>query len=155
VARADATGARRSDAAGMSAEQFAVVHRQLTAWSDELRVAACRLPGLAADERRRLISDIVAFLHESVEPHTRVDEQVLYPRATERLGSPPLTASIAYDHLAIRTWIAKLAETDEEDVETLQELLYGLDALIRVHIWKEDELLVRPLDSSTWPASGA
>jgi hypothetical protein len=62
---------------------------------------------------------------------------------------------MAYDHLAIRSWIAKLAEADEEDVATLQELLYGLDALIRVHLWKEDELFVKPLGSSTWPASGA
>ena len=102
-----------------------------------------------------MISDLVAFLHDSVEPHTRIDEQVLYHDAAERLGSSLVTASMAYDHLAIRTWIAKLAEADEEDVDTLQELLYGLDALIRVHIWKEDELLVRPLSSSTWPASGA
>jgi hypothetical protein len=62
---------------------------------------------------------------------------------------------MAYDHLAIRSWIAKLAEANEDDVPTLQELLYGLDALIRVHLWKEDELTVRPLRSSTWPASGA
>jgi hypothetical protein len=62
---------------------------------------------------------------------------------------------MAYDHLAIRSWIAKLAEADLEDVETVQELLYGLDAIIRVHLWKEDELFVKPLASSTWPASGA
>jgi hypothetical protein len=62
---------------------------------------------------------------------------------------------MAYDHLAIRSWIAKLAEADLEDVETVQELLYGLDAIIRVHLWKEDELFVKPLTSSTWPASGA
>ena len=62
---------------------------------------------------------------------------------------------MAYDHLAIRAWIAKLAEADEDDIAILQELLYGLDALIRVHLWKEDELMVHPLASSTWPASGA
>ena len=87
--------------------------------------------------------------------HTRIDEQVLYPTAESRSGSPLAAASMAYDHLAIRSWIAKLAEADEGDVETLQELLYGLDALIRVHLWKEDELFVKPLSSSTWPASGA
>jgi hypothetical protein len=62
---------------------------------------------------------------------------------------------MAYDHLAIRSWIAKLSEADEDDVATLQELLYGLDALIRVHLWKEDELMVRPLESPGWPASAA
>ncbi|HZS30444.1 MAG TPA: hemerythrin domain-containing protein [Gaiellaceae bacterium] len=139
----------------MTGEQFTAAHQRFEAWTDELRIAARRLPQLSAGERLALVSDLVAFLHDNVEPHTRIDEQVLYHDAAERLGSPLVTASMAYDHLAIRTWIAKLAEADEEDVDTLQELLYGLDALIRVHIWKEDELLVRPLGSSTWPASGA
>jgi hemerythrin-like domain-containing protein len=139
----------------MTGEQFTTAHQRFEAWTDELRLVARRLPGVSPGERLALVGDLVAFLHENVEPHTRIDEQVLYHNAAERLGSPLVTASMAYDHLAIRTWIAKLAEADEEDVDTLQELLYGLDALIRVHIWKEDELLVRPLDSSTWPASGA
>ena len=102
-----------------------------------------------------LVADLVAYLQEKVEPHTRIDEQVLYPQSASRAGSPLATASMAYDHLAIRSWIAKIAEADEQDSETLQELLYGLDALIRVHLWKEDELYVKPLGSANWPASGA
>jgi hemerythrin-like domain-containing protein len=139
----------------MSESQFQVQHDAFRAWTDELRSAARILPELDAPGRLALVADLVAFLQEKVEPHTHVDEQVLYPRAAARMGSPLATASMAYDHLAIRAWIAKLAEADEEDVSTLQELLYGLDALIRVHLWKEDELMVHPLASATWPASGA
>ena len=139
----------------MSQAEFHIRHDEFRAWTSELRSAARRMPELAASERFALLADIVAFLQEKVEPHTRVDEQVLYPQAAARMGSPLATAAMAYDHLAIRAWIAKLAEADDEDVATLQELLYGLDALIRVHLWKEDELMVSPLDSSTWPASGA
>jgi iron-sulfur cluster repair protein YtfE (RIC family) len=139
----------------MNEKQFEVAHETFRAWTDELRIAARRLPNLDTADRMQLIADLVAFLHEEVEPHMRVDEDVLYPAAAGRLGSPLATAALAYDHLAIRAWIAKLAEAADEDVETLQELLYGLDALIRVHLWKEDELTLRPLRSSTWPASGA
>jgi len=139
----------------MSEHQFEVAHETFRAWTDELRLAARRLPELDPPDRMLLVADLVAFLHEEIEPHMRVDEQVLYPTTAGRLGSPLATAALAYDHLAIRAWIAKLSEAENEDVETLQELLYGLDALIRVHLWKEDELAVRPLRSSTWPASGA
>src|SRR5581483_3879271 len=96
----------------MSEEQFKIAHQQFNAWTDELRVAARRLPDLSAGERLTLISDLVAFLHEDVEPHTRIDEQVLYPRAADRLGSPLVTAAMAHDHLAIRTWTAKPADPD-------------------------------------------
>lgn len=139
-------------AAGMSGDQFQVQHELFRTWTDELRAAARVLPELDAASRLALVADLVAFLQEKVEPHTHVDEQVLYPRAAERMGSPLATAAMAYDHLAIRAWIAKLTEADAEDVATLQELLYGLDALIRVHLWKEDELMVRPLSSSSWPS---
>ncbi len=139
----------------MSEQQFHVKHEEFRAWTDELRAAARILPSLDRPSRFALVSDLVAYLQEKVEPHTHVDEQVLYPAVAERMGSPLATASMAYDHLAIRAWIAKIAEADEEDVATLQELLYGLDALIRVHLWKEDELMLAPLSSPGWPASGA
>lgn len=136
-------------------EQFAERHEELRAWTDELRAAARLLPSLDRASRLVLVADLVSYLHEKVEPHTHVDEQVLYPQQPVLGSSPLAAAAMAYDHLAIRSWIAKLAEADEADVGTLQELLYGLDALIRVHLWKEDELFVKPLGSSTWPASGA
>jgi hemerythrin HHE cation binding domain-containing protein len=136
-------------------ETFTERHDEFRAWTDRVRAAARALPRLSVGDRFELVADLVAFLHERVEPHTRIDEEVLYPAAESRSGSPLAAASMAYDHLAIRSWIAKLAEADVEDVETVQELLYGLDALIRVHLWKEDELYVKPLASATWPASGA
>jgi hemerythrin HHE cation binding domain-containing protein len=139
----------------MSQVQFREQHEVFRAWTDELRAAARIIPELDAAARFALVADLVAFLQEKIEPHTHVDEQVLYPKAAARLGSPLATAAMAYDHLAIRSWIAKLSEADEDDVATLQELLYGLDALIRVHLWKEDELMVRPLESPGWPASAA
>jgi hemerythrin-like domain-containing protein len=134
---------------------FTDTHEEFRAWTDRLRAAARTLPQLDRGERLLLLADLVAFLRERIEPHTRIDEAVLFPTAESRSGSPLASASMAYDHLAIRSWIAKLAEADEDDVETLQELLYGLDALIRVHLWKEDELFVKPLRSSTWPESGS
>ena len=136
-------------------EQFEDVHEQFLVWTDHLRLAARCLPSLSPEERERLRAELLEFLHAQVEPHMFVVEQVLYPSAAARLGSPLATAGIAYDHLAIRGWIAKLAEADVEDAAGMQEILYGLDALIRVHLWKEDELLFRPLGSATWPASGA
>ena len=136
-------------------EDFKAAHTEVRAFSDELRRTARELPRLDHAARLDAVANVVATLQERVAPHTRLDEQLLYPEVNIRFGSPLATAAMAYDHLAIRSWIAKLAEADGEDVETLQELLYGLDALIRVHLWKEDELYVKPLDSSTWPASGA
>jgi hypothetical protein len=47
---------------------------------------------------------------------------------------------MVYDHDAIRQLTARLQEAGNQDVSLLQELLYGLHALITVHFRKEDEL---------------
>lgn len=57
-----------------------------------------------------------------------------------------------YDHVAIRGLIDDLAAADRDDVDQLQELLYGLYSLIRVHIWKEERLYLAMLDAPSWPA---
>jgi hypothetical protein len=38
---------------------------------------------------------------------------------------------------AIRTWTTALEHADPGDTDLLQELLYGIDALVRVHLWRE------------------
>jgi hypothetical protein len=80
-----------------------------------------------------------------------VDERVLYPEVIERLGDPLVTVSMNYDHLAIRSWIDDLANTDARNLGRMQQLLYGLHALITVHMWKSDELYLAALDSVSWP----
>jgi hypothetical protein len=57
-----------------------------------------------------------------------------------------------YEHLAIRWWTDRIAEADLEDVDKLQRLLYGVHALIRVHLSREEDLYVGALESPDWPA---
>ena len=90
---------------------------------------------------------ILSYLRERVAPHTKLDELLLYPEVATRLGDPLVAVSMNYDHLAIRHWIERIATVDITETALLQQLLYGLDALIRVHLWKEDELFLAPLES--------
>lgn len=48
---------------------------------------------------------------------------------------------------ALRTWAAALEDADVGDADLLQELLYGADALLRVHLWREAGLLLVPPES--------
>ncbi len=50
---------------------------------------------------------------------------------------------------AIRTWASALEDADVGDAELLQELLYGIDALLRVHLWREAGLLLVPPEART------
>lgn len=130
---------------------FREAHHELREHAADLRLAAERFPALTTSEREETRGCILSFLRERVEPHTKLDEQLLYPEVARRLGDPLVAASMNYDHLAIRRWIALIATADVSETAHLQQLLYGLDALIRVHIWKENELFLAPLESRSWP----
>jgi hypothetical protein len=54
--------------------------------------------------------------------------------------------------VAVRPPPERIATVDTTDTALLQQPLCGLDALIRVHLWKEDELFLAPLESFSWPA---
>jgi hypothetical protein len=133
-------------------EQFRKAHADLRAVSGTIRAAAREMPRLAATERAARRDAVLASLSHVV-THMRLDEQVMYTAVAERLGDPLATAPMRYDHLAIREWLVRLREASPDDPDTLQEVLYGLDALIRVHLWKEDALYLRMLESPLWPAA--
>lgn len=132
-------------------QAFRDVHAAVREHTELLREAARRMPGLSPQERLELRDRVLTYLHAIVEPHSRRDERELYPEIATRLGDPLATASMNYDHIAIRHWIKQIADAHLDRPEPLQELLYGLDALIRVHLWKEDELYLGMLESSSWP----
>jgi hypothetical protein len=127
-------------------------HLELPKQTAELRLAAERVPTLTTYERAEIRGRILRYLRERVEPRTRLDEMLLYPEVATRLGDTLVDASMNYDRLAIHHWIELLAGADVSDTARLQELLYGLDALIRVHLWKDNELFLASLESSSWPA---
>lgn len=127
-------------------------HDGLTERAELLAEVARELPALGKQERRARVDEALAFLYEAVVPHTWLDERVLYPSVAERLRDPFATATMGYDHVAIRGLIDDLAAADADDVPDLQRLLYGLHTLIGVHIWKEERLYLGMLERPGWPA---
>jgi hypothetical protein len=74
-------------------------------------------------ERRQKCEELVARVRTNLEPHAAEDEPGLE---------------------AVQIWLRALAETNPSDVDRLQELLYGIDALVRVHIWRETDIALEP-----------
>jgi len=89
----------------------------------ELRLAARTVRAQTLEERRAVRNTLAAGVRLHLEPHAREDEQGLE---------------------ALSVWAESLEHTDVNDVDLLQELLYGIDALVRVHLWRETGLPLEP-----------
>jgi iron-sulfur cluster repair protein YtfE (RIC family) len=127
-------------------EPYREEHRALLDHVAELRRAAADVPRLVPAEREVLVHRLVDFLREELLPHAQAEEHVLYPEVAALLGAPEATAPMLHDHRAIRERIVELENADRRDPDRLQELLYGLYALISVHFEKEQDLFLSVLD---------
>jgi iron-sulfur cluster repair protein YtfE (RIC family) len=126
-------------------------HAQLLDDIEHIRLAARELPAVSPEERHAIVGRILDFLRGTLLPYAEEEEQWLYPAVGELLGNPESTRPMTHDHIAIRAHVVELAATEDTDVDRLQELLYGLYALISVHFWKEEQLYLPLLERPAWP----
>jgi len=89
----------------------------------DLRRAARTVRAQTLEERRAVRDALVASMRERVEVHAQLD-------------APGLEA--------IGVWTDALSHAAVTDLDLLQELLYGLDALVRVHLWRETGMPLEP-----------
>ncbi len=131
---------------GRPTEAFHEEHRQLLGHIENIRDTARELPNLAEEERSAGRKGIVEFLEHTLLPHAEAEEEFLYPEIGRILGDTRATETMSYDHGAIHERINALAEADVANTRDLEELLYGLYALIKVHFAKEEEVYLPLLD---------
>jgi iron-sulfur cluster repair protein YtfE (RIC family) len=122
-------------------------HQQLLVHVDQLREAAREVPRLALEEREAVVARILEFLRGTLIPHAEAEEGFLYPEVARLLGHEEATAPMSHDHVAIGALTDALAEADPSETDALQELLYGLHALITVHFRKEEDIYLPLLDA--------
>lgn len=106
------------------------------------------MPRLSDDERSALRDRILDFLRGTLVPHAKAEEEILYPEWASLVGYADAMIPMVHDHEAIVARIESLAEVDTREVDTLQELLYSLHALITVHFRKEEDIQLPAFDAA-------
>jgi iron-sulfur cluster repair protein YtfE (RIC family) len=129
-------------------EPFRREHEELKAHIDHLALAARELPRLSPEEREAVVGRVVDFLRGTLIPHAHAEEEVLYPAWASLIGFDGAAVPMVHDHQAIVARIEQLERTGADEVDTLQELLYGLYALVEVHFRKEEDLQLPVFDDA-------
>jgi len=129
-------------------EPFRLEHQELLGHIDHLAMAARQMPALSTEERDALRAKVLGFLQATLMPHAKAEEQILYPEWARLVGFADAAIPMVHDHEAIVARIKALERADAADVDALQELLYGLHALISVHFRKEEDLQLPAFDAN-------
>lgn len=131
-------------------------HRELFPMVDSLRVAAEAVGKVRSDELATLVDLALDFITRQLIPHAKAEEEVLYPVVARLMGAPAATATMSRDHAEVIRLTSELASLrnrmtqarlDEDQSQFLQQLMYGLHAIIKVHFAKEEEVYLPLLDA--------
>jgi heavy metal translocating P-type ATPase len=123
-------------------------HAELRPLLDEIRLVADQLDELGAAAVARL-RHVTGIVRRDLIGHERTDELDVYPAVAAYLGGDDPLASMSRTHSEIFHLTAMLerlvddvgdAELTDTDRAEARRILYGLDAVLRLHFAQEEEL---------------
>ena len=126
-------------------------HRELAPSIARIRALADGLGSLPAERALVELKGIRSFLTETLIPHEEGEDREIFPLLASAVGNDDVTAALHRTHTEIfhliRFMDRLVAEIPEEgpgpeDLTDLRRVLYGLDAILRLHMAQEEELYV-------------
>lgn len=137
-------------------------HKDLFSSVDRIRQVAELVGDASIAELQEGIAEVYNFLAAHLKPHAEAEDAALYPVVQQMLGSPDATKTMSRDHVEVGTYIDELAslqknmngaELTSVQIQSLQRVLYGVYALVKVHFAKEEEIYLPILDQHLTPES--
>src|SRR6266571_6030770 len=135
-------------------------HRELVSRSEVLRIVADSIGTSPIESIREDVGQAYTFLIHHLIPHAQAEEQVLYPTVGRLLRTVEATDTMSRDHLEVIRLTEELealrlhlfyAPLSESDEKALRRVLYGLYAIIKLHLAKEEEMYLPLLDARLTP----
>jgi hemerythrin-like domain-containing protein len=134
-------------------------HRDLVRGINRIHDVACEIGHRPTSELSIHVSGILQWLDVVLEPHVAWEETWLYPEIDARTGSTWATRAARFDHQQIREMVARL-RADEHVLKTdavgdryadARCHLFGLEALLKAHIDREERYLIPLLEEGRTP----
>lgn len=130
-------------------------HKELIPHIDQILEVANSIPEASLEQIHNGVTEVYEFLAYHLIPHAQAEEAALYPAVQKVLGSSEATKTMSRDHVEVERYIEELAELREsispQNFKSLQRVLYGLYALIKVHFAKEEEVYLPILEQRLSP----
>ncbi len=130
-------------------------HQELIPHIEQILKVADSFSDAPLEQVRQGIQEVYDFLAYHLIPHAQAEEAALYPVVQQVLGSPEATRTMSRDHVEVGRYVEELDELRQDpsarNTKSLQRVLYGLYALVKVHFAKEEEVYLPILDERLSP----
>jgi len=114
-----------------------------------IRTTADGLDGVSGAAALVALHDVRRFVSDDLLPHEELEDRTIYPMLAKAMGSDDATASMHRTHQEIFRLVRLLERLvrdlpadgpSSDDRTDLQRLLYGLEAILRLHQAQEEDL---------------
>jgi iron-sulfur cluster repair protein YtfE (RIC family) len=131
-------------------------HKEQVARIELLRTVADSIGSAPTESLREGVGQACSFLIHQLLPHAQAEEQVWYPTVGRLLHALEATDTMSRDHLEVIRLTEELealrlhlfyAPLSESDEQALRRVLYGLYAIIKLHLAKEEEIYLPILEA--------
>ncbi len=131
-----------------TSEHLRAEHRGLGPEIGRIRTVADRLDTLPPEAAGADLRTISAFLTDVLMPHEELEDRSVFPMLAKAMGSDDATAALHRTHREIFHLVRLYARLVEElpavgpepdDLPDLRRVLYGLHAILRLHMAQEEE----------------
>jgi hypothetical protein len=133
-------------------------HRDLWQGIPRIRLVADGLGSVSTDEARLELRSLQRFLLDELLPHEQAEEQEFYPVVARLIGGADPTGPMSRAHVEIAHLVGLFGRLldelavdgpDVDDERELRRVLYGLDAVLRLHFAQEEEGYLSLADDPT------
>jgi hypothetical protein len=129
-------------------------HHDLVPGLEHIHRLATRVGTLDPHALAYELLEISAWVGSVLEPHIAWEEAELYLQIDRRAGTPWATRLMRFEHQQIRAFVRRL-ESDRDalhqhvthdELTDIRGRLYGLEAVLRAHLEREELYLIPLLD---------
>ena len=137
-------------------EHYQAEHERLLPGVKRIRHLADRLDQVSPGDALAELAALHRFLATQVVPHETAEEANVYPAVARLIGGDDPTAPMNRAHVEIAHLVDLLGRLlaqlppggpEPEDVRDVRRILYGLDAILRLHFTQEDEAYFALMDA--------
>jgi hemerythrin-like domain-containing protein len=129
-------------------------HRDLVRGINRIHEVACGIGHQPTLDISVHVLEILNWIDHTFEPHIAWEEGWLYPEIDARTGSPWATKAARFDHQQLRAMAQRVRAdqnllsggTPGDRQSETRCHLFGIEALLRAHIEREERFLIPLLD---------
>lgn len=124
-------------------------HERLQPHVQHLRDLADAVGEVPSEDLRAGLEKALDFVSRQLLPHAEAEDRVLYPAVARLMGASLATRTMSRDHLAVfrmgdkmRVLLTALQDhaPDPLALKALRRVLYGLYAVVKLHLAKEESV---------------